>query len=61
MGKSTLYITQFPGYSSLYPPSESYRERYVGNSELVEVLDRESKYREFLQQDEMSTAIRLRM
>ncbi len=36
-GKSTLYVTKFPGCSSLYPPSESYIERFVGNSELIKL------------------------
>lgn len=37
-GKSTLYVTKFPGCSSLYPPSESYIERFVGNSELIKLI-----------------------
>lgn len=38
VGKSTLYITKFPGCSSLYPPSESYIERFVGNSEMIKLV-----------------------
>jgi FkbM family methyltransferase len=36
-GKSKLYITKFPGCSSLYAPSESYIERFAGNSELIKL------------------------
>ncbi len=39
IGKSKLYITKYPGCSSLYPPSESYIERFTGNSELIRVVD----------------------
>lgn len=38
-GKSTLYVTKFPGCSSLYPPSKFYIEHYTGNSELIELVD----------------------
>ena len=33
VGISTLYLTKFPACSSLYKPSQSYINRYVGNSE----------------------------
>ncbi|OKH55463.1 hypothetical protein NIES2101_03485 [Calothrix sp. HK-06] len=39
IGKSTLYITKYPGCSSLYPPSESYIKRFAGNSGLIELVD----------------------
>ncbi|GJD23728.1 hypothetical protein RIVM261_086840 [Rivularia sp. IAM M-261] len=39
VGKSKLYITKYPGCSSLYPPSKSYIERFVGNSGLIELVD----------------------
>jgi FkbM family methyltransferase len=38
VGKSTLYITKYPGCSSLYPPSDFYIERFVGNSQLIELV-----------------------
>ena len=36
-GKATLYVTKYPGCSSLYPPSEEYIKRFSGNSELIEL------------------------
>lgn len=36
-GKATLYVTKYPGCSSLYPPSEDYIKRFSGNSELIEL------------------------
>lgn len=36
-GKSTLFITKYPGCSSLYPPSEYYIEHFAGNSELIKL------------------------
>jgi FkbM family methyltransferase len=36
-GKSTLYVTQYPGCSSLYPPSEYYIEKFAGNSPLIKL------------------------
>jgi FkbM family methyltransferase len=39
IGKSKLYVTKYPGCSSLYPPSESYIERFAGNSELIRLVD----------------------
>ncbi|MEH1854199.1 MAG: FkbM family methyltransferase [Nostoc sp.] len=38
-GKSTLYVTQYPACSSLYPPSEYYIEHFVGNSKLIELAE----------------------
>jgi FkbM family methyltransferase len=34
-GKQTLYITQHPGCSSLYPPNTAYIDRYEANAELI--------------------------
>jgi FkbM family methyltransferase len=36
-GKATLYVTKYPGCSSLYPPSEEYIKRFSGDSELLEL------------------------
>jgi FkbM family methyltransferase len=36
-GNSTLYVTKYPGCSSLYPPSEHYIKRFSGDSELIEL------------------------
>jgi FkbM family methyltransferase len=36
-GNSTLYVTKYPGCSSLYPPSEDYIKRFSGDSELIEL------------------------
>jgi FkbM family methyltransferase len=36
-GNATLYVTKYPGCSSLYPPSEDYIKRFSGNSELIEL------------------------
>ncbi|PSB32071.1 hypothetical protein C7B69_07390 [filamentous cyanobacterium Phorm 46] len=36
-GKTILYVTKYPGCSSLYPPSEEYIKRFSGNSELIEL------------------------
>ncbi|GEM_PF-1679567 len=36
-GKAILYVTKYPGCSSLYPPSEEYIKRFSGNSELIEL------------------------
>ncbi|MBW4686212.1 MAG: FkbM family methyltransferase [Komarekiella atlantica HA4396-MV6] len=38
-GKSTLYLTQYPACSSLYPPSEYYIQHFIGNSKLIELAD----------------------
>ncbi|MGK7900168.1 MAG: FkbM family methyltransferase, partial [Hormoscilla sp.] len=40
-GTATLYVTKFPGCSSLYPPSQSYIERFVGNSAMIELQSTE--------------------
>ena len=40
-GTATLYVTRFPGCSSLYPPSQSYIERFVGYSPRIEVVSAE--------------------
>ncbi|WP_017745153.1 FkbM family methyltransferase [Scytonema hofmannii] len=37
-GKAKLFVTQFPGCSSLYPPSNSYIKRFAGNSELIKLV-----------------------
>jgi FkbM family methyltransferase len=37
-GKAKLFVTQFPGCSSLYPPSSSYIKRFAGNSELIKLV-----------------------
>ncbi|MEG4007153.1 FkbM family methyltransferase [Microcoleus sp. Pol11C1] len=37
-GKSTLYVNKYPGCSSLYPPNESYMQRFNGYIGLI--LDR---------------------
>lgn len=42
VGKSTLYLTKFPACSSLYQPSQSYINRYVGNSELIQLVSTET-------------------
>ena len=34
---ATLHITKFPACSSLYPPSQSYIDRFIGNSPLMEL------------------------
>ncbi len=39
VGKQTLYVTKYPGCSSLYPPNESYMQRFNGYINLIE-LDR---------------------
>lgn len=36
-GNATLYVTKYPGCSSLYPPSEEYIKRFSGNSELIKL------------------------
>ncbi|MGK7894091.1 MAG: FkbM family methyltransferase [Xenococcus sp. (in: cyanobacteria)] len=38
---ATLYITKFPACSSLYPPSQSYIDRFTGNSPLIELVSTE--------------------
>ena len=38
-GKATLYVTKYPGCSSLYPPNESYMQRFNGYIDLIK-LDR---------------------
>lgn len=40
-GKSTLYVTKYPACSSLYSPSSSYIDRFIGNSELIELVSTE--------------------
>ena len=40
-GKSKLHVTQYPACSSLYPPSQSYIDRFVGNSELIKLVSTE--------------------
>ncbi len=42
IGSSTLYVTKFPACSSLYQPSQSYIDRYVGNSELIQLVSTET-------------------
>ena len=42
VGISTLYLTKFPACSSLYKPSQSYINRYVGNSELIQLVSTET-------------------
>ena len=37
-GQSTLYLTKFPGRSSLYPPNPAYCERFISNSKGLEVV-----------------------
>lgn len=37
-GQATLYITKHPGSTSLYKPSKSYMERYMGNSSYMELV-----------------------
>lgn len=37
-GKATLYMTQHPGSTSLYQPSNSYLKRYMGNSAYMELI-----------------------
>ncbi|HCF29223.1 MAG TPA: FkbM family methyltransferase [Cyanobacteria bacterium UBA11049] len=39
-GKATLYINKDPGSSSLYPPNESYIQRYMINSLHMELVSR---------------------
>jgi FkbM family methyltransferase len=36
-GKQTLYVTKYPGCSSLYPPNESYMERFNGYIDLIQL------------------------
>ena len=40
-GKSTLYVTKYPGCSSLYSPSNEYIDRFFGNSQLIKLADTE--------------------
>jgi len=42
IGTSTLYVTKFPACSSLYKPSQSYINRYGGNSELIQLVSTET-------------------
>lgn len=35
VGQAKLYLTKFPGCSSLYPPNELYMERFAGYKELI--------------------------
>jgi len=37
IGKQTLYVTKDPGCSSLYPPNESYMERFNGYIDLIQL------------------------
>ncbi|MEG4039000.1 FkbM family methyltransferase [Microcoleus sp. S11D4] len=39
IGKQTLYVTRYPGCSSLYQPNESYMQRFNGYIDLIQ-LDR---------------------
>jgi FkbM family methyltransferase len=39
IGKTVIYITKYPGCSSLYPPSKEYIKRFASNSELIELVD----------------------
>ncbi|MEG4442521.1 FkbM family methyltransferase [Microcoleus sp. AT9_B5] len=36
-GKATLYVTKYPGCSSLYPPNESYMQRFNGYIDLIQL------------------------
>ena len=40
-GTATLYVTKHPACSSLYPPSQSFIERFLGNSSIMEVISTE--------------------
>lgn len=42
LGTSTLYVTKFSACSSLYQPSQSYIDRYGGNSELIQLVSTET-------------------
>jgi|SanBayMetagenome_1026888.scaffolds.fasta_scaffold11420_2 FkbM family methyltransferase len=42
VGTSTLYVTKFPACSSLYKPSQFYINRYLGNSELIQLVSTET-------------------
>jgi FkbM family methyltransferase len=37
IGKQTLYVTKYPGCSSLYPPNESYMQRFNGYIDLIQL------------------------
>ncbi|MEP6515760.1 FkbM family methyltransferase [Microcoleus vaginatus] len=36
-GNATLYVTKYPGCSSLYPPNESYMQRFNGYIDLIQL------------------------
>ncbi|NER99123.1 MAG: FkbM family methyltransferase [Symploca sp. SIO1B1] len=37
VGKAKLYVTEFPGCTSLYPPNESYMARFAGYQEMIKL------------------------
>lgn len=39
IGKTVIYLTKYPGCSSLYPPSQEYINRFSSNSDLIELVD----------------------